>query len=121
MGERHPESFLPPAVRTPTTPTEVDFPSFPREATSGVSTTVEASSDFTVVTALDSADDAALNSKSRQTGMPTSFEGQSTIICEDQLSMLMMSSDFDDDTIDKGAMGDTVRTKVLSSTTTAET
>ena len=38
---------------------------------------------------------------SRQTGMPTSFEGQSTIICEDQLSMLMMSSDFDDDTIDK--------------------
>jgi len=81
---------------------------------------VEASSDFTVVTALDSADDVVLNSKSRQTGMPTSFEGQSTIICEDQLSALL-SSDFDDDTIDKGAMGDTVRTKVLSSTATTET
>jgi len=118
--ERPPDSFLPPPVRTPTTPTDKDLPAFPREATSGVSSTVEASSDFTVVTALDSADDVVLNSKSRQTGMPTSFEGQSTIICEDQLSALL-SSDFDDDTIDKGAMGDTVRTKVLSSTATTET
>ena len=36
----------------------------------------------------------------RSDGIPPGFESQSTIICEDQLSALMMS-DFDDEIIDK--------------------
>jgi len=74
------------------------------------------SSDLTLVSALDSVDDVNPEIKGiRSDGIPTGFESQSTIICEDQLSALMMS-DFDDEIIDKGAMGDVQRHKVLSST-----
>jgi len=74
-------------------------------------------SDLTLVTTLESMNETSIRSKSPRVSVPPGFENQSqsTILCEDQLTALMMSTDFDDD-FDRNGGGDTLRKKVLSST-----
>jgi len=71
-------------------------------------------SDLTLVTTLESVDDRT--SQHDRASHPPGFESQSTIVCEDQLSALMMSTDFDDEEIVKQIGVGAPRNKVLSST-----
>jgi len=111
--ERFQESFSGVAPRAQHSPADEETPPYAyNKAPPGYET-----SDLTLVTTLESMNETSIRPKSPRVSVPPGFENQSqsTILCEDQLTALMMSTDFEDD-FDRSGGGDTLRNKVLSST-----